>query len=185
MIRRLFEEVQTYRQCRIFWILLAVLFLSIFTPLAYGMYGQLVLGEPWGNKPMSDEGLIALFFFFLGIYAIVVVALRSIKMETYVDNTGIHYRSYAKRSQWQLITRDNLVSFEIRRKRRNIFEPGGIAFLRKHIGKSQYVILLGNVHIELTLMNERKVFLGTGRPEEFERAIRKMMEDNTPVYHGG
>jgi hypothetical protein len=183
MTRRLFEEVQSYRQHRSFWYVFIVLSLSIFIPVLYGMYGQLGLGIPWGKDPMEDKGLIALFFFLVFIHIVVMIALLAVKLETYVDANGIHYKSHISKTKWVTITKDNLASYEIRQKRRTVFEHGAVEFYKKHVGKMTYAILRGGLHLELTLKNENKVFLGTQRPDEFVRAIRKMIEIDTS-YHG-
>jgi hypothetical protein len=183
MTRRLFEEVQSYRQYRPFWYGFIVLSLMIFTPVLYGMYGQLVLGIPWGNKPIEDSGLIALFFFLVFIVGIVTIALLAIKMETFVDANGIHYKSHINKAKWVTIAKDKLDSLEIRQNRRTIFEPGGLSFYKKYAGKMTYAMLRGGLHLELTLTNKSKVFLGTQRPDELARAIKKMIEIDTS-YHG-
>ena len=183
MSRRLFEEVQSYRQCRAFWYAFIVLSLLIFVPVLYGMYGQLALGIPWGNKPMKDDGVIALFFVLVFIDGIVMIALLAVKMEVYVDEKGIHYKSHISKAKWATISIQSLASYEIRQKRRTIFEPGGISFHKKYAGKMTCSILRGGRHLELTLTNQSKVLLGTQRPDEFARAIRKMIEIDTS-YHG-
>jgi hypothetical protein len=184
MVRKFFEEVQTYKESRTFWYIAVILFLSIFTPLLYVMYGQLVLGQAFGRNVIPDMGLIALFFFVILVWVVVMVILLSVKLQTYVDGDGIHYRPFSGKLEWITISKNELVSFEVRRKRRTIFDSGGLSYYKKHGGKSSYVMLQDGFHLELTLNDQKKVFLGTGRPAEFERAVRKMME-NSPVASYG
>ena len=184
MNRRFFEEVQSYGQSRSLWYVFIVLSLAIFTPLMYGVYGQLALGIPWGDKPIKDEGLIALFIVLIVIVILVFIALMSVEMQVYVVADGIHYKSYVSKAKWATITRESLATFEIRQKRRTILDAGGRAFYKKYAGKMTCAILRGEGHLELTLTNQSKILLGTQRPDEFARAIRKMLEIDTS-YHGG
>ena len=181
MLKKLFEEVQTYKQSRNFWFLLTVFTLVVFTPLLYLTYGQLVLGEVLGRRLNSDVVIVASIIVVF-VWGIVLIALFSVKLQIYVDSDGIHYKPASEKPSWVTISKHELLSFEVRKKRRTIFDTGALSFHKKY--KCSYVILRGNVHLELTLNNNRKVLLGTGRPEEFERAIRKMMETTAQVYHG-
>ena len=56
-----FSEQQYFRQK---WLWIIILFFPIFS--AYGIYEQVILGNIIGDKPMSDEGLIA-FAIIVGI----------------------------------------------------------------------------------------------------------------------
>jgi hypothetical protein len=51
-----FREVQTFRQPWI-WALLIVLTLVAVVFFGYGMIKQLVFGQPWGDRPLSDSAL--------------------------------------------------------------------------------------------------------------------------------
>jgi hypothetical protein len=184
MSRRLFEEVQSYRQCRSLWYAFIVLALLMFTPILYAMYGQLILGIPTANGTTDDGDLVAVFLVIVIVYVVVMVAFLAVKMEVYVDANGIHYKSYVNKAKWVTITKDNLESYEVRKKRRTVFDPGARSFYKKYAGKMTCAILRGGLHLELTLKNQSKIFLGTQRPDEFAHAIRKMIEIDTS-HHGG
>ncbi len=48
--------------------------------LFYGMYKQILTGEPFGNNPVSDTGLIIA----TGLVILLVVFIRTVRLETYV-----------------------------------------------------------------------------------------------------
>ncbi|MGB5654860.1 MAG: hypothetical protein WBM56_13615 [Robiginitalea sp.] len=58
-----FTEVQKFNQWWLWILLLAVLGLPV-----YGMFQQIILGEPFGSTPMSDLGLV---LFFVGTLLII------------------------------------------------------------------------------------------------------------------
>ena len=78
-----FKEVQRFR---IMWAWLGAGALSVL--FIYAFVQQVIIGKPFGPKPASDLVLILLLLFFLSLMAF----LRSIKMETLVNNKGIQYR---------------------------------------------------------------------------------------------
>ncbi|NVL91955.1 MAG: hypothetical protein HWN71_02840 [Desulfobacterales bacterium] len=51
-----FREVQRFRKGWL-WVLLLSTALFVLIVFGYGMLKQLVLGEPWGRRPMSDTAL--------------------------------------------------------------------------------------------------------------------------------
>ena len=59
-IMNYFEEKQFFRQ-KLLWII--ILFFPILS--LYGIYEQLILGNPVGNKPLTNNGLI-IFSIFIG-----------------------------------------------------------------------------------------------------------------------
>ena len=89
MSRRYFEETQLFRQNLWVWYMFAIFSLLLLTPLLYGMYQQLILGQPWGDKPMSDNGLAILFLLSLGGWMVVTWILYSIRLEVYIDDQGL------------------------------------------------------------------------------------------------
>jgi len=51
----LFEEEQHFRQTWLWMLPMSLLLLLVF---GFGLYQQLYLGKPFGNKPMSNDGLV-------------------------------------------------------------------------------------------------------------------------------
>jgi len=52
-----YHELQSFRK-PVFWIIMSIALLPTIGIMLYGSYKQLVLGEVWGNKPISDITLI-------------------------------------------------------------------------------------------------------------------------------
>jgi hypothetical protein len=137
------------------------------------VYWQLGKGEPLGNEPMSDEGLIALVVVCILLWLIVLWIMLAVRLNTYVDPEGIHYKYFNKPKI--LIRPREIASVEIHRKKSiyEFFQPG---FHRHDTFRNvTTVIISGGNHIKLTFTNKRRLLLGTQRPDEFERAIKRLM----------
>ena len=88
-----FREVQGFRQWWL-WTLLLVSALGTVGLFGYGIYVQLIEGTPWGDRPMSDGGLLA-----TGIgTAVLVVGLAgfilSARLITEVRSDGLYIRFF-------------------------------------------------------------------------------------------
>ncbi|MFD1001018.1 hypothetical protein ACFQ21_16950 [Ohtaekwangia kribbensis] len=177
MSRRYFEETQLFRQNLWVWYMFAAFSLLLIVPLLYGMYTQLILGQPWGDKPMSDNGLAILFLLSLGGWMVVAWILYSIRLEVYIDDEGVHYFYFPNSPSWKVITKDQIVSYEVR-QRRNLFDMGGIGYHRNRFKKLRSMTIRGSKHIRLILPGNHKVLIGTQNPEEFDRALRRLLSNH-------
>src|ERR1041384_1899260 len=90
-MRILFEEKQRFTQWWL-WTILIFVALMVAGIFINALYVQLVIGEPWGDKPMSDEGLIGFTLFMISAMAIMLMVFFSAVLEIRVDKTGISYR---------------------------------------------------------------------------------------------
>src|SRR5436190_18390581 len=123
MSRAYFEEVQSLRQNRWIWIVIITTILMTLLPLFDGIYWQIIKGEPWGEKPISNNGLIALFIFMIAISAFVTWILLSTKLETRINEEGLHYKFFPAKPKWVLVSKEEISSFEMRRQF-NFFKSG-------------------------------------------------------------
>jgi hypothetical protein len=89
-MNEIITEKQFFRQ---WWIL--ILLGGIDAIILYGLLSQLIIGTPWGDKPLSDTGIIILYICFTFIYPqvihnrisnigqIMLVVIYSVKGDTY------------------------------------------------------------------------------------------------------
>lgn len=84
-----YVEKQRFRQ---WWLLLIVAFIVLVTvvPVGRGLYQQLVTGQPWGNKPLSDAALVGVGVFALGIPLFLAWLLLGAKLVTTVGDATLH-----------------------------------------------------------------------------------------------
>ncbi len=177
MSRPYFEEVQRFRDNQWIWILLIVASLSALLPLLYGMYWQIDQGEPWGNEPMSDQGLILLFLFILVSLGVASFMIVNVKLELTIDERGVHYRFPPIKSKWQTITKGQISDFSLE-KRFRIFESGGLGYHRNRLNKTRSMRISGGKHLALKLINGEKFLFGTQNLEGLESAMKKLMNNN-------
>src|SRR5689334_7881789 len=106
MERPYFEESQWLRHTRWIWFILVPGILALLIPFLYGLYWQVLRGEPWGDKPLTDSGLIATSLVTVAGLVLVMFIILSVKLETRIDRDGIHYRFFPNKPKWNLIRKN-------------------------------------------------------------------------------
>jgi hypothetical protein len=133
--------------------------------LLYGMIQQLILKKPWGNNPMSDSGLLI-----LGLIVIIGLPLfiYLVRLDTEVRKDGIYYRYLPFHFSYHQIPSSALLSWQVIQYH-PLRDYGGWGIRYGKFGKAY--TLTGNKGIQLFTKDQKKILLGTLKPEEFKRAI--------------
>ena len=161
----LFREAQLFRKT---WVLFLVLPISLFLIVlfGYGMIKQLVLGQPWGNKPLSDTALAIIgplwILFGIGL----AYLFYSSKLITEVREDGLYVRFFPLTHN--RIPFEDIAHFEVRTYS-PIREFGGWG-IRYGRGAKTYNVS-GNRGVELQLSNGKRLLIGSQRSEELSQAI--------------
>lgn len=137
----------------------------------WGIYRQIVLGQPWGRRPMSNGMLLAVAAFTLLIGGALAGLAIVVEMRTrvYRDRTEIRYRPFKTRTTMAAeIVSAAAVTYQPMRD----FGGWGI----KHSSKKRAWIysISGDQAVDLTLVGDAHLFIGTRRPTELESAIRSI-----------
>lgn len=169
-----FSEEQRFTQPWL-WIVLILAVGAMIVPMFIGLYTQLVLGEPWGNQPMSDSGLLwgsgLEVLFAIGLFLL----FAKMKLIVKVSESGLCFRFPPLIIKEKMIAKDELSTYQIREyKPLKEYGGWGIRFGRGKIGKAYNV--KGNIGMQLELKNGKKVLFGTQRAEAFLHAMEKMMK---------
>ncbi len=177
MMRTYFEEVQYFRDNR--WLLVLVFAISAgaLLPLLNGVYEQLGEGRAWGDKPMSDEGLIVFFVFILITVALMIIILLVMKLEVRIDQEGVRYRFVPIKNQWQLIRKDQISEYRLENKVK-LFQTGRHGYHRNVFTKTRSFRIRGARHLYLKLHTGEKFLLGTQNLTGMEWAMKKLMANN-------
>ena len=130
-----FDEIQHLREKPLFIAMVIGVAFAAIIPLANGIYLQLILGQRWGNQPMSNEGLIALTVFVVAITGFISWMMLNLRLETRIDEQGIHYRMFPVKSNWRSVTPANIKTYSLE-KRYKVFESGGMGFHRNFLKNS-------------------------------------------------
>ena len=158
-----FKETQKFSQWWLWLILIAIGALPI-----TGLYKQLYLNEAFGDKPMSDLGLI--------IFAVFVFSLIAmfwfVQLKTEIDQNEIRMRFFPlvkKRVNWKEIKNAEIVNYG--------FVGGwGIRLWTKY---GTVYNMNGNKGLAIELLNGKNFLIGTQKPEELTTILEKIDQKNS------
>jgi len=163
-----FKETQQFRQAWL-WILL----IGINALFIVGTIRQVYLGKPFGDNPSSNFELVS-----LTIIAICILFLFIfMRLETTIDEIGIHYRFYPFHRKMRTIEW-NRISKAYTRKYNPIGEYGGWGIRFGIFGSGNALNISGNKGLQLTYDNNRKLLLGTQKLNELETILQQLGKTN-------
>ena len=173
MEKILYKEEQRFDQL---WLKVPLYLLAIGNILLFGhgIYKQLILGEPWGDNPMSDTWLVVITCFSLAIWAGIVFLFEKSKLFTHIYQKEIRLRFPPFFSKEKIITLDTVKSLEVR-KYNPIMEFGGWGVRYGLKGKAYNV--KGNMGLQLYFKDGKRLLIGTQKPEQVRWAINKMLSE--------
>jgi hypothetical protein len=165
MSRIYFEENQKFTQVWL-WILTGSgLFILVGVAVATA-YSQLIQGKTFGDKPMSDTGVMIFFISSILFSAFIILFMKSFQLQTKVDRLGITYRLLPLKRQWKTIHREEILDWEIVAK--FAFQYG------VHYGiNSETLNIKGDKQLKLKLASGRTLFIGTQMPDQLSLALEE------------
>jgi hypothetical protein len=156
----LYRETQYFRQL---WLWALVLFISLLS--LYGVFQQLILGEPFGNNPAPDSMMVVLSIIF-GIGLPLFMYMMNLTIE--IRSDGLYFRFFPFHLSFHRIAAEEIKWFEactygpIRD-----YGGWGIRYGRK--GKAYNVS--GNRGVQLELSKGKHLLVGSQKPEELVEAL--------------
>lgn len=174
MEKVLFTEEQRYTQWWLYIIMLASL-LSVLVPFSIGIYQQVVLDEPFGDKPISTGGLAVTGVFSVLIMALTVLIIFKSKLKTKVTNEALWVSFPPLMRKWKQIVPEEIERYEIRTYRAKR-EYGGYGLRKGRRRHGAAYTISGNIGVQLYFKNGKKLLIGTQKKQAFEYAMRKLME---------
>lgn len=143
-----------------------------------GFYQQLYLGQPYGEEPMSNNGLIwSSIISFVVVSTIFIFILNgSLVTEIWLD--GIRYKFTPLIRKMRHIPLDQIIDVEVA-KYKPILEFGGWGWRRRLLTRKTAFNVSGNIGIRVTLKNRSQIVFGTHQQEEMKRATGKMLQQNS------
>ena len=158
-----FKETQKFSQWWLWLILIAIGALPI-----TGLYKQLYLNEAFGDKPMSDLGLI--------IFAVFVFSLIAmfwfVQLKTEIDQNEIRMHFFPlvkKRVNWKEIKTAEIVNYGF---------VGGLG-IRLWTKYGTVYNMNGNKGLAIELLNGKNFLIGTQKPEELTTILEKIDQKNS------
>ena len=158
-----FKETQKFSQ---WWLWLILLFIGALPIL--GIYKQLIIGEKFGDKPMSDLGLIIFAVFVFSLIAMFLF----VQLKTEIDQNEIRMRFFPlvkKRVSWEEIKNAEIVNYG--------FVGGwGIRLSTKY---GTVYNMKGDKGLAIELLNGKNFLIGTQKPNELTAMLEKISSKNT------
>lgn len=174
MERVFFSETQKFDQAWI-RILLGLVTFSVCITFGIGIYRQIFLGLPFGDKPAPDVLLVILAVFFILLAAGLWWLFVSLRLIVEVSGEGISYRFPPFIRKGKLVRKTDIAEYAIRRYK-PVMEYGGWG-IRWGGGKTGDAFnVKGNTGLQLRLQNGKKILFGTQRPDALRAAMDKMMK---------
>ena len=162
-----FHESQRFRQPWL-WAVIVVTLIPIVGTFAFGLWQQLVLGKPWGDRPTSNLGLLAAFLIVSAIAAGVIALFVFARLDVTVTDSELVIRFRPFHFEGRRIALSEIAEAQAR-KYRPIAEYGGWG-IRYGFGGMAYNVS-GNEGVQLVLTNGKRILIGSKRSRELEAAI--------------
>jgi len=172
MEKVLFKEEQRFSQWWL-WLVLIGAFLTVLIPFGCGIYSQEVLNKPFGDTPMSTEGLIVVGVFSNLMMAFIFYLLIKSKLKTKITSAGIWVSYPPIINKWKKFTPSEIEKYEVRTYRAN-WEFGGHGMKRRKKFGQSYTVS-GNIGLQLYFKNGKKLLIGTQKKQAIEHAMGKIM----------
>ncbi len=155
-MEKTFKEVQRFRQWWLWLILIGLAAVAI-----TGVYKQLIIGEPLGDNPMPDAGLVA-FAVFIFIVVFLFGFVRQITTANEKEVRVFMFPFYHILHQWDEVESAEAVHF-----------PASIGWgIRSHADYGIVYNISEKTGVFLKLKNGKKLCIGTRNPEELKAFVR-------------
>ena len=159
----LFSETQKFKQWWL-WILL----IGINAVMFYGVYVQVIQGQPFGDKPASNTSLLI----GCGISLLITILVLNFRLDTQVKNDGIYVRLFPLQLSFKFFPWNNLSECFVR-EYNPVAEYGGWGLRLGLFGKGTAYNISGNKGLQLQFNNNKKLLIGTQKPEELQQVINQ------------
>ncbi len=141
-------------------------------------YQQLYLGRPYGDEPMSNNGLIWSSIISFVVVSTVFIFILNGSLVTEIWTDGIRFKFTPLIRKMRHIPLDQISDVKVE-KYRPILEFGGWGWRRRLLARKTAFNVSGNIGIRVTLKSRSQILFGTHQQEEMKRAIEKMQTQNS------
>lgn len=134
----------------------------------YGVFVQVVNGQKFGDKPLSNTGLLIS----AGITLLLTILFLIIRLDTQIKKDGVYVKFFPLHFRFRYYSWAELSKCYVR-KYSPMAEYGGWG-LRFGFGGKAYNIS-GNQGLQLQFKNKKTLLIGTQKPAELQQVIDKFM----------
>ena len=122
----------------------------------------------------DTEGIIGLVITAVVTGGIIVLFFTS-KLYISIDQNSLYYRYPPFVNSEKVITKDDVKEIYVR-KYKPILEYGGWGY-RFRFRSGRALNVAGNVGLQFVAKNDKRILLGTQKPEELKQAVRRLKEN--------
>ncbi len=160
----LFTERQKFNQWWLWLILLGVNGLFL-----YGVFKQVIGGQQFGSKPMSDTGLIIA----TGLTILISLMFINFRLDTQIKKDGIYVRFFPFHIKFKHYSWDSLTKSYVRQYSA-ITEYGGWGLRLGLFGKGTAYNVSGDKGLQLEFKTNKKLLIGTNKADEITETLNKI-----------
>lgn len=160
----LFTESQRLTQWWIWLILLGINGLFLF-----GVFKQIIGGQQFGDKPMSNEGLLIS----TGLIMALTLLFLNFRLDTTIKQDGIYVRFFPFHIKVKYYTWDSIKKSYVRQYSA-LAEYGGWGLRLGLFGNGKAYNLSGYNGLQLEFTDNKKLLIGTNKPDELTEALIKI-----------
>jgi len=160
----LFSERQRFTQWWVWMMLIGINVLFI-----YGLYKQLIVGEPFGTNPASVTALILITIFIV----LLTVFFLSTRLETQIRADGIYVRFFPIHLSYRYFGWNEIRKSYIRQYS-SIKEFGGWGIRYGIGGRGKAYNVTGGTGLQLEFIDNKKLLIGTQKSEELELVLNNL-----------
>ncbi|MCW5910644.1 MAG: hypothetical protein KIT62_06195 [Cyclobacteriaceae bacterium] len=168
----LFEETQRYTQWWL-WTTIGLIALGTNTLFGYGLFQQLVLGKPWGDKPASNTLLLITTLGTVTLTTGMLLLFYYAALETRISRYGLEYKYRPFINSWKRIEREAIASYSAKKQ-----FVGGYGYRYTFRG-ALLLNVKGNQFVEVRTHAGTIINLGTQVPEKFIAALQQISRSNS------
>lgn len=175
-----FEETQWLRDTRWIWFAVTGSALASTAPLVYIMLSQWWYGELIGDTPMTNFQISMMLCGLLALSVVSIIVIRTIRLNVIVDRDGVRYIFFPATRGWKSIDKDHIIHYALLEKS-NFFEQISRGYSSNRFARTVRMRLQGRQIVRFQLDNRWKILIGTQRPDEFMKALKRM--ENPDLTH--
>lgn len=157
----LFTERQKIKH---WWLWLTLIGINVL--FLFRVIKQVVGGQQFGDKPMSNTGLLIT----AGLTFLLTLLFWSIRLETQIRQDGIYVRLFPFHIAYKHYLWDKLTKSYVRQYSA-ITEYGGWGLRLGLFGKGTAYNISGNKGLQLEFTNNTKLLIGTNKPDELTKTL--------------
>lgn len=160
-----FREVQFLRNQPIAWWISIPLSLFLVIVFSYGMLSQIVIGAPWGNKPMSNAMLFVIWFFIIIFCLGLNIIFFITKLIVEIRQEGVYFRLFPFHREFKKLFLDEISGCKIisYNKVKDFSKWIINCMLKKH----KLFFTKGKKIVRIEFENGDFIFFGSQEPEGF------------------